>query len=272
MVMLYIVGVPAGDPDDLTLRARRTLREVACIMAGNVDTARLLLTHHGIETPLVAAGEVDSLLETVAPGDVALLCDGWAFRPAGPVVQLIKEATEQGVRVVPIPGPVLPLTALVLSGLPADSFVYLGTLPAGSPALEQALEPVIREPRTILAQIEAEALGHMLRRLLDLLGDRPMAVVASRAGSGPSVWRGVLVDAVEQLDDLPRVGSYSLVIGGVQEEPEPWDADRLWTLVEAHLHQGLGVKEISQRLSEESGWARRDVYALAVRVRKSLQR
>jgi 16S rRNA (cytidine1402-2'-O)-methyltransferase len=272
MAMLYVVGVPAWDPDDLTLRARRALREVACIIASNVDTARLLLTHHDIETPLAAAGDVDSLLETMASGDVALLCDGWAFRPAGPVVQLIKEATEQGVRVVPIPGPVLPVTALVLSGLPADSFVYLGTLPAGSPALERALEPVIREPRTILAQIESEAPGHMLGRLLDLLGDRPMAVVSARAGSGLSVWRGVLVDAVEKLADLPQVGKYILVIGGVQEAPEPWDADRLWIQVEAHLRQGLGVKEISQRLSEESGWARRDVYALAVRVRKGLQR
>ncbi|MCL7454468.1 MAG: SAM-dependent methyltransferase [Anaerolineae bacterium] len=270
--MLYIVGVPAGDPDDLTLRARRTLREVACIIAGNVDTARLLLAHHGIETPLAAAGEVDSLLETVASGDVALLCDGWAFRPAGPAVQLIREATEQGVRVVPIPGPVLPVTALVLSGLPADSFVYLGTLPAGSSALEQALEPVIHEPRTLLAQIESDASGHMLRRLLELLGDRPMAVVASRAGSGLSVWRGLLVEAVEQLDDLPQMGSCILVIGGIQEAPEPWDADRLWIQVEAYLRQGLGVKEISHRLSEESGWPRRDVYALALRVRKGLQR
>jgi 16S rRNA (cytidine1402-2'-O)-methyltransferase len=268
MAALYVVGLPAVYADDLPLRAQRTLKEVTRIITEDLDAAQSLLAQLGIGTPLVEAGGIRSFQGLQASGDVAVLYSGRTIVPTGPAAQVIREATEAGATVVPIPGPTLPITALVLSGFPADTFVYLGELPAKSKALAGLLTPVTSESRTLLAQAALEEIGGILDGLLDLLGDRSVAIITAQEGEGLKAWRGTLEEAGALRESLPNTGSCSLVIGGARGEPEPWDEDRVRVQVEALLRQGLGIKEISQRLSAESGWARRDVYSLAVKVHK----
>jgi 16S rRNA (cytidine1402-2'-O)-methyltransferase len=269
MSTLYIVGVPAGDPDDLTLRARRTLEAAARIIAGDADAAPELLAHHGIGTPLADIDDISDLMEVLASGDVAMLCDGRAFGLAGDAARLVGDVAHRGVPVTPVPGAVLPVTALVLSGLPAASFVYLGALPE-SPEDEGLLSAMAREPRTLLVKAAREALSGILDRLHELLGDRPMAVVAAHQTADLRVWRGFLGEAVAEVEYLPTGSVCILVIGGAREQAERWDEDRLRAQVQVYLRQGWGVKEISQQLAAESGWTRRDVYALAVEARSGL--
>jgi 16S rRNA (cytidine1402-2'-O)-methyltransferase len=265
---LYVVGVPATDADDLTLRARRILDEVSRIIVEDVDAPRVWLTHQGIGTPVVLAGEVGSIRQFGQTGDVALLYGGPKMAPAGDLARLVEEAIEAKVPVVPIPGPASPITALVLSGLPADSFVYLGELPVSPTALADLLSTVRGDPLTILAAAGLQDIGGTLAQLFDLLGDRPLAISTGEEGEAARMWRGSLQEAAALAGSLPEVGACSLVIGGSREEPEPWAENRVRAQVEILLHKGLGVKEISQQVSGESGWARRDVYDFAVRIRK----
>jgi len=268
MQTLYVVGVPAADPDDLTLRARRILGEVTRIIVDDVDAARALLAHYGIETPVLVARNIRSLRQFEQGGDVALLSNGLRMAPAGDLARLVEKATEAGVAVVPVPGPAWQVTTLILSGLPADSFLYLGELPVSTKALAELLSPVRHESLTLLAEAALQDIGRTLAELLDLLGDRPLVIATAQPAEAAKMWRGTLQEVTTLIGTLPVVGTCSLVIGGSREEPEPWAEGQVRAQVEALLRRGLGVKEVSQQVSGESGWARRDVYDLAVRVRK----
>jgi 16S rRNA (cytidine1402-2'-O)-methyltransferase len=261
---LYVVGAPAGCPDDLTLRARRILANVACVAAPNLIPARRLLAYFDIETPLVDAGEQAHIWEVLGRGDVALLSEGHLPGPSGSGLRLIRAALERGLPVVPVPGPALPITALVISGLAADSVFFVGRLPAKTTARSALLASVASEHRTLVA---LESSGRLSGTLVDLkaaLGDRPLSVV-NEPSQGPGwTWRGTVAEALARgMSDMP-VGECVLVVGGAREEATRWDENRMRAEIAACLERGLRAREISQQLAVESGWLRREIYRHAV--------
>jgi 16S rRNA (cytidine1402-2'-O)-methyltransferase len=176
---------------------------------------------------------------------------------------VVQTALEQGFPVVPVPGPSLPLKALIASGLPADSFVYLGRLPQSVAARRQLLASVVTERRSLVALEAQQHLPGLLSELHEVLGDRPLAVVAS-SQHHDDTWRGTIAQASEHLSLLPGTDPCVLVVGGFREKAAPWDEDRLQAEIRSWLDQGLGAKETSRALAIESGWPRREIYRLAV--------
>jgi len=259
---LYVVGMPVADPGDITFRALRILGEVALIVAADVPRARRLLAHYDIATPLAARVGEGAILTALEAGDVALLFEGQSPGPPDPDLELIREAIECGFPVVPVPGPSFPVAALVISGLPADKFVYLGKLPPQRAGRRALLCSVAPQQCTLVALESPRHLADALADLHDTLGDRPLAVV----GEPPEVWRGTVSEALEQLAISPPQGESVLVIGGAQKRVTRWDEDQLRTEIQASLDQGLGVRAISRRLAAESGWPRREIYRLAVEL------
>ena len=271
MGTLYVVTAPAGDPNDLTHRALRILKKVSLIVAAEKGSARVLLDHYGITTPpVLAPGLVpasgDDHLDTLAQGDVALLCSG--LSPALPEsgYRLIRGALDRKYPVVPAPGPSLPITALVISGLPADSFFYLGELPQEPAARSELLAAVSAEHRSILALAPPALLPAVLADLHSTLGDRPLVLVVSSATGAQVVWRGRSQEAAGGLGEATLPGTYVLVIGGAPAETVRWDEGRLRTEIQSLQVAGLGAKEISQQLAGDSGWSRREVYRLSVEL------
>jgi 16S rRNA (cytidine1402-2'-O)-methyltransferase len=275
---LYVVGAPAGNPEDLTRRALRILREVTLVVADDVGHAQRLLAHHAITTRLLPVEEMPPL-EALAAGDVALLSSGWRPGCEGPAFDWVRAAIEQGLPVVPIPGPVESITALVLSGLPSDSFVYLGELPRPYSAHSTMLAAVAGERRTLVVLAAGPHLAALLADLHAELGERPLVVVASNASTSPGqtevAWRGALGDAPGAFSEgaagaLPAPDRCVLVIGGAREQVIRWDEDRLRAEIQELVAQGLGAKEISRRLGPgvgpDTGWSRREIYRLAVEV------
>ncbi len=268
MGTLYVVGAPAGDPDDLTQRARRILGEVALVVAVEAEAARRLLDHHGLATPLSAGADLRAALEELPEGDVALLLPGWSPVPSGPGLELLRTALERGYPPVPIPGPSLPATALVLSGLPADAFVYLGELPRQPQARRALLASVADEPRTLVAGVGADPLPDALADLSAVLGDRPLFLQAGTGETHAEPWRGSLAEALAAGAELGAEGRFILVIGGATDEPAAWSEERLRDEIRGRLAEGLRTKEISHELAEESGWRRREIYRLTVEESK----
>ena len=265
---LYVVGAPAGDANDLTRRAARILREVSLVVADDEGHAQQLLDRHRIATPLIPSGSaaVPDILET---GDLALLISGSSPAPAESGYRLIRLVVERGFPVVSIPGPSLPLTALVVSGLPADSFVYLGEPPPQQPNCSDLLEPLAADRRTLVIAARRQRLPVSLNNLHATLGPRP-AVLVSASGDGTEVvWRGTLDCAPAPMPDHKEPGCLVLVVGGAREQSVLWDEERLRAEIEAGLARALRVKEISRILAAESGWSRREVYRLAVEIRQS---
>jgi 16S rRNA (cytidine1402-2'-O)-methyltransferase len=261
---LYVVGVPAGDPDEITLRALRILGEVSCVVASDVAQAQPLLDHYQLNTQLATLDDVDLISDRLESGDVALLVEGWRSSPSPRALALIRSAVECGFPVVPVPGPSLPVTALVVSGLPADSFVFVGELPQQPKERHALLSSLRHERRTlVMLEVPGDLLGQ-LAGLLEVVGERRLVMAAASEQGTEVLWRGTIRSGLAQpprsRSEHPRV----LLVGGVREQKVRWHEERLQAEVRARLDKGLGAKEISQQLAGESNWPRRDVYRLAV--------
>jgi 16S rRNA (cytidine1402-2'-O)-methyltransferase len=262
---LYVVSAPAGDPDDLTRRALRIFEQVELIVAGDEGDARQLLDHYAIATPMVPAA-AGAHLEALAAGDVALLCTGISPAPSASDCDLIRGALDGGYPVVPVPGPSLPSTALVISGLPADSFFYLGELPQEAAERRELLAAVGAEHRSIVALAPRALLPAALADLHSTLGDRPLAVVASSACGAELVWRGRVGEIGGELAGMAWPGPYVLVVGGAPDEAARWDEDRVCLEIQNLQAAGLRAKEISRQLAANSGWSGREIYRLSVEL------
>lgn len=264
MGTLYIVVAPAGDPDDITHRALRILRDATIVVSTDDDLARRLLACHDISTPLVAATDADALLDTLATADAALLIPGWLAGPSGPGQRLVRAAIEHGFPLAPVPGPALLVTALVISGLPADSFIYLGEQAAF--ARQGLLAAIVSEHRTLVLLESPARLPDTLADLHDVLGDRPLVIVTASVQGTKAIWRGTLGTMPEDsLGAIPE-SWLALVVGGTRAQPIPWDEDRLRDEVRVRLNQSIGTKEISRQLATASGWPRREIYRLVVEI------
>jgi 16S rRNA (cytidine1402-2'-O)-methyltransferase len=262
MNTLYVVGMPAAHSQDLTLRARRVVAEALLVLSDEPDRARAMLADVGIDVPVAALIDGHDLGPALAAGDVALLLDGRRLGPDGASRRLVQGALEAGHPVVPVPGPALPLTALVVSGLPADRFVYLGELPPAGSERRDLLGIVAGEPRTLLALAGGARVASILADLHVALGDRPLVVVPAGGGERGRVWRGQLAHAVEDVGSLCGEACV-LVVGGATEAPAAWGEARLDAEIERRAREGQGAKEISQALAAVSGWPRREIYRRA---------
>lgn len=259
--------MPVGEPADLTRRALRILTQAALVVVDDVGNARRLLTHYDLTIPIaVASGQTP--LDALETGDVALLATGRSPGLSASSRQLVRAAIERGAPVVPIPGPSLPLTALVISGLPADSFVYLGQLTPAS-ACRDLLAAVAGERRTLLGVASPSQVPALLDVMHEMLMPRPLAVVAASEQGADLLWRGTLGSAPDLSQDPPPAGSWVLVVGGARAGASRWDEARLQDEIRAHLALGLGAKEASRRLAADSGWPRREIYRRAVDAARS---
>jgi len=261
---LYVVGAPAGDPRGLSRRALRTLRESTLVVAEDEGDARQLLDHYGLGTPVAPAAE--PYLDALAEGDVSLLCPGQYPAPLGPGYQLVRLALDRGHPVAPIPGASLPVTALVISGLPADSFVYMGELPRDPTRRRELLLAVRAERCSILALSPRDLLPAALADLHSTLGDRPLVLASSSAWGVELVWRGRSAEASEAPFEPALPGPYVLVIGGAPDEAVRWDEERLRAEIRKRQAAGLKVKQISQELAKSSGWSSREIYRQCVEL------
>lgn len=148
MGKLYLVATPIGNLEDISARALRVLREVRLIAAEDTRQTAKLLNHYAIQTALTSYHEhnklvkLDQILAALAEGDVALVSDAGTPALNDPGYELVRAALQAGYEVSPIPGPSAPVSALVASGLPTDSFLYLGYLPRKSAERRRELAKV----------------------------------------------------------------------------------------------------------------------------------
>jgi 16S rRNA (cytidine1402-2'-O)-methyltransferase len=218
-----------------------------------------------LEAPLGTA-DLGTLLDTLAQRDLALLTSGWAMGPSQPSQRLIRAALARGFRVLAVPGPAFPIVALVISGLPTDSFVFLNSLPEDADARHGLLQSVSGERRTLVL------LGTLARlpELYDALGERDVTLVASLEERIQIMWQGPLSSAIAEFAASAPERHYALVVGGAPEASR-WEEARIRQQVQALLDRGLGAKAISQQLAAESGWPRREIYRLALAAGKTGQ-
>jgi len=218
MPVLYVIGTPIGNLEDISLRALRVLREVKLIAAEDTRTTRRLLTAYDIKTPLTSYHEhsrrakLEYLLGLLEEEDVALVSEAGMPGLSDPGYELIGAAIDRGITVVPIPGASAVITALVVSGLPTDQFVYLGFLPRRKGPRQRLLSSIEAEPRTIVAFETPHRLGEALGDIEQVLGDRRISVCCELTKLHEEIFRGRVSEARDRFSE-PR-GEFSLVVEG----------------------------------------------------------
>jgi len=263
MPALYIVATPIGNLEDISLRAVRTLREVKLIAAEDTRRTKQLLVTYDIKTPVTSYHEhnkwtkLEYILGCLEGGDVALVCNAGMPGISDPGYELILAANRRGIPVVPIPGPSVVTTALVVSGLPTDRFIYIGFLPHKAGSRRRFLQSVADESGTIVILESPHRLRTALNDILLVLGDRKVAVCRELTKIHEEVFRGTISQAIEHFTQ-PR-GEFTLVIEGKGEE-EP----QLTEAVERQLHSlhqsGVTAKEAIARVAGETGLSKKELY------------
>jgi 16S rRNA (cytidine1402-2'-O)-methyltransferase len=265
---LFIVPTPIGNLEDITLRALRILREAALIAAEDTRTTRVLLNHYAITTPLTSYHEhnklakLDAIFDALAGADVALVSDAGTPGISDPGYELIVEAIRRGIRVEPLPGANAVLTALVGSGLPSDGFVFVGFLPRKDSARREFLQALAEERRTLIAYESPNRLVDSLAAIQATLGERPVCVARELSKLYEEFQRGTVSEVLAHFRDTPPRGEITLVIGGAVEDDSAWEETRVREALFARLDAGDSLSSAAKDIARQSGWNRRDVYAL----------
>jgi len=275
MPALYVVATPIGNLEDVTLRAIRVLKEAKLIAAEDTRKTKRLLDHYGINTPMTSYYEHNKmaklgyLLRFLENDDLALVSEAGMPGISDPGYELVVAAAKQGVRVVVIPGPSAIVAAVAVSGLPTDQFTYLGFLPRKKSERVHLLEQVSLEPRTLVAFEAPHRLIDALKDLLDVLGDRRMAIVRELTKLHEEVFRGTTSEAIEHFQQ-PK-GEFTIVVEGNKLEIKPALTAEVETEIKDFQKQGIPAKEAIARLSATTGLPRKELYRAWLELKDSTE-
>jgi len=269
MGTLYLVATPIGNLEDMSPRAIRILREASLIAAEDTRHTGKLLKHFQIETPTTSYFEhnklhkLDFILEKLSMGDVALVSDAGTPAINDPGYELVQAALAANYDVRPIPGPSAPITALTVSGLPTDSFLYLGYLPHKTSERHKRLEEVESQPYTLVFLESPYRIVESLEDMFSILGDRKICVAREMTKMFEEYWRGNVSKAVEYFKSQPVRGEFTLVVEGKKNVGgEPWTEEQLQKAIQNELKNEKSAKEISVELAKRSGWNKKEIYRL----------
>jgi len=219
--ILYVVATPLGNLEDMTLRGTRILREVDLIAAEDTRTTRKLLNHYGIHTPQTSYFEhneprkAETLLIRLKGGQkIALVSEAGTPSISDPGFRLIRLAIGHDIPVVPIPGSSAVLAALSVSGLPTDSFLFLGFLPSKPTKRRKAIERWKDWDRTLVIYESPHRLVAALTDLLDIFGDREIALARELTKAFEEVLRGTISQVLDKLSQGKIRGEITLVVAG----------------------------------------------------------
>lgn len=271
MGTLYIVGTPIGNLEDITLRGSRVLGEVGLIAAEDTRVTRRLLSHLQLRVPLTSYHQhnwqtkILSLLLALESVDVALVTDAGMPGISDPGCELVARAAASGFPVEAVPGSSAVTTAMAVSGLPADEFLFLGFLPRRAKERQAKLRSVAVLPQTIAIFEAPHRVKATLKDLFAVLGDRQIAVCRELTKFYEEVFRGVVSQAQEHFT-APR-GEFVLVVAGAPPATEsqaasvPTQEHALAQLVDLR-ESGLRAKEAVSAVMENTGLPRKAVYQL----------
>lgn len=272
MGTLFLVATPIGNLEDLSPRAIRILGEVQLIAAEDTRHTRQLLTHFNIHTPLTSYYEhnklskMDVILTALQQGDVALVSDAGTPAINDPGYELVKAALDAQHTVSPVPGPSAPIAALAASGLPTDSFLYLGYLPRKTSERKALFAQVGELPYTLIFLESPHRVLESLTDMQTFLGDRPVAAARELTKIYEQVVRGPISQVKAHfIKNEPR-GEFVLIVGGqsAASEAAAWPEAELLAAIQKATLAGLPAREIAAELSKKSGWARRTIYKMVL--------
>jgi len=276
--MLYLVALPIGNLEDITIRAIRILRSVDGVLAEDTRVTRRVLDRYRIDTPFFSSvfqgGERQRagwLVEQLKKGKrLALVSDAGTPLISDPGYPLVRAAIGGGIPVVPVPGASAALSGLVASGLPADRFCFEGAVPRKTGPRRALFEQLRFEPRTTILYESPHRLIPTLRDLANVFPNRPLTLARELTKQHEEFVRGTASEVHSAFAARDRVqGECVLILAGASEGASP-DAERIDAVVTTLQEAGVAGTTAVRVLTAAFGLARNEAYDLVHR-RKALR-
>ncbi|CRK85347.1 16S rRNA (cytidine(1402)-2'-O)-methyltransferase [Neobacillus massiliamazoniensis] len=252
--ILYLVPTPIGNLEDMSFRAIRMLKEADVIAAEDTRNTKKLCNYFEIDTPIISYHEHNKetsgerLLQKIKDGGkIAVVSDAGMPTISDPGYELVTAAIQEKVTVVPLPGANAALTALIASGLPSQPFYFYGFLDRNKKEKQRELESLKRQKATIIFYESPHRLKETLSFMLDILGNRRIAISRELTKKFEEFIRGNLKEAIEWANQDEIRGEFCLIVEGAEEETE--EEVNWWSelTVEEHVNHYIALKNISSK-------------------------
>jgi 16S rRNA (cytidine1402-2'-O)-methyltransferase len=269
---LYVVATPIGHAADVTLRALMVLRAADLIACEDTRVTAKLLALHGIARPLArydehsAATAGPALVAKIKSGaSIALVSDAGTPLVSDPGYRLVRACADEGLAVVPIPGPSAVLAALAVAGLPTERFLFAGFAPARTTARRRFYEELAKVPATLVVMEAPHRLIVSLADMAAVFGSREACVARELTKLFEEVRRGPLDQLARDYQAREQVkGEVTIVVAPPAPAAAPSEAEIDERLEEA-LEEG-SVRVAAAKVAEATGLPKRALYARALEL------
>lgn len=272
--MLYLVPTPIGNLEDMTFRAIRILKEADLIAAEDTRNTKKLCNYFEIETPVTSYHEHNKessghkLIEKIKDGaKIALVSDAGMPTISDPGSELVVEAINEGIAVVPLPGANAALTALIASGLQPQPFYYYGFLQRSKKEKRKELEVLSKQSATIVLYESPHRLKETLSLMLEGLGDRQIVLCRELTKRYEEFIRGSISETLAWAEAEEIRGEFVLVIEGASADALVGDEIHWWESLNLNEHvehyiakEQMNSKDAIKQTAKDRGIQKRDVY------------
>ena len=217
---LYLVSTPIGNLNDITYRAVHILKNVHIIAAEDTRVTARLLKEYNIQKPMISyysynqARQTGRILNYLKQNQtVALVSDAGTPGILDPAYHLVTACIKHEYRIIPIPGPSALLTAIVVSGLPANQFVFEGFLPQKK-GRKKRIASLMTEKRTIIFYESPHRIIKTLTELNETFGNRVCVLARELTKKFEEIYRGTFTDAIDYFTKTPPKGEFVLIVKG----------------------------------------------------------
>lgn len=266
---LYIVATPIGNLDDITYRAVKVLNDVDIIAAEDTRHTLKLLNHLNISKPLISYYKetekikAKSIINKIKEGkNIAVVSDAGTPGISDPGEEVIKEAINEGISIVPIPGACAAINSLICSGLCTKQFLFVGFLSAKKKEKREKLEGLRNFTSTMIFYEAPHKIEDTLTCMLEIFGDRRISIGREISKIHEEFIRGRISEILNKLETR---GEMVIVVEGANKSDEELEKEnRNEMSLEEHydfyLKQGLDKKEIIKKIAKDRGLTKNDIY------------
>ena len=273
---LYVVATPIGNRRDITIRALDVLSMVDLIAAEDTRATKSFLAFHNLSGKLVSYHEhnetqrTPGLIDKLKGGvSVALVSQAGTPTVSDPGYRLLQGAIDNGIPVIPIPGPSAATAALSVSGLPTDSYVFVGFPPAKKGRRKTLLEQLADEPRTIIFYESPKRILTLLTEIMTTLGNRRSVLAREMTKLHEEFLRGRVSEIDANLRQRTEIkGECTLLVGGCEPDETDLPNHLVTEIAEAVNSRKRRPSEISRDIAQKYGVSKKKIYEQVLRLKR----
>lgn len=274
MSVLYIVGTPIGNLSDFSPRAVETLQKVDFIAAEDTRVSLKLLTHFGIQKPLISYHEHnlrergEYILSRIENGEsCAIVTDAGMPCISDPGEDLVRLCAERGIEMHVVPSPTAAMSALAISGLPTSRFSFEGFLSVTKKQRREHLDEVKYFRRTLIFYEAPHKLVYTLEDMLEAFGDRKIALCRELTKIHEEVIRGTISEMLEYYKEKSPKGEYVLVIEGAKEEEQQEEItlEKACEMALQLIADGRKASDACKEIAKLTGFSKSEIYSVVSR-------